>query len=80
MTLNALIKELEKLRDKGHGRCKISVDKSSLWDGNGCFDICDIKTADREIINVGEGDGGIAVTSKGVERLVDVIILRGGDR
>lgn len=77
MTLNAFIKALEKIRDKGHGRCKVAVDKDSLWDGNGCFNICDVNAAEYCVINVADDDGGIACDSKGVERMTRAIVIRG---
>jgi hypothetical protein len=77
MTLDAFIKTLEKLRDQGHGRCHVVVDKDSLWDCNGDFDICRVSEASCEIVYVGDGDGGIAYTAKGVERTTRNIVIRG---
>lgn len=77
MTLNQLIKRLQELADKGYGRWKIAVDKSSLWDGNGSFEICNIDRASPERINMCDADGCLETWKNGAEKMQKTIILRG---
>lgn len=57
MTLNALLKKLQKLQDAGHGRLPVTVNKESLWDGNGTFVICDVDTAEVKHVEKVDEDG-----------------------
>lgn len=78
MTLNRLIKELQKLRANGEGRSHVAVNKESLWDGNNTFVICDVKSVEAMTVNIADDDGVMAVTSKGVERTRRCVVLKGG--
>ena len=77
MTLNNLIKQLQKFQRKGAGRMTVSIDKPTFWDGNGTFDCCAIKGVREGEVFIDDGDGGHAVTKRGVERTKWMIVLEG---
>lgn len=76
MTLNRFIKELQKLA-KHDGRSEIVVDKSTLWDGNGTFNICSIKSVDVAMVNECDGDGFIIENKDGTERQRRKVVISG---
>jgi len=76
MTLNRLIKELQKLA-KNDGRSEVVVDKPSLWDGNGTFDICSIKSAKVDSVTECDGDGFAVQNKDGSTRERRRVILQG---
>lgn len=57
MTLNALIKKLQKFQKKGAGRMTVSIDKPTFWDGNGTFAACAVKGVRKDEVLVDDGDG-----------------------
>lgn len=76
MTLNRLIKVLQKLA-KNDGRSEVVVDKPSLWDGNGTFDICSIKSAKVEMVTEVDGDGCAVENKDGSTRERRKVVLQG---
>ena len=77
MTLNKLLKVLTKLSDQGMGKCQVVVDKQSLWDGNGTFNVCEVDGASSIIMNICDGDGFHIENKRGGERLRDAICIYG---
>jgi hypothetical protein len=78
MTLNRLCEILNKLRAE-HGRCRVSVDKSSFVDNrenDGCV-ILMIHGADVRWIQDADEDGGMAFNKDGSERGRTTVILFG---
>lgn len=78
MTLNALIKKLLAIQET-HGRCRVSVDKSSFRDNretDGCV-ILPIDGVDARWIVDADDDGGTAVNKDGTERGRTTVILFG---
>lgn len=78
MTVNALSKIIDKLKEKGLGRNNIGVDKKSLFDGNGTWQICDIKTAEYEWLPICDGDGFSKTNKNGSESIKQYLVLKGG--
>ena len=77
MTLSKLIKLLSALEAQGHGRKPVAVDKDSLWDGNGTFSICDVKSAEVVFVSLVDGDGFLQITKAGYERGTERVIIKG---
>lgn len=42
MTLSNLIRALKKFEAEGCGRARVGVNKDTLDDGNGTFNVCDV--------------------------------------
>ena len=80
MTLDRLIKELQKLQAVGLGRKPVSVDKDSLYDGNESYAICDVNSLRHAWVALANEDGGVAYRADGVERGGVRIILSGDTR
>ncbi len=78
MTLNKFIKRLLELQKQNLGRSQVLVDKDTLTDGNGCWNCCDIKSADGEQVFLSDGDGGTALRKDGQERYRWAVLLKGG--
>lgn len=79
MTLNKLHKILGKLIEQGHGRNRVSVDKSSFRDNreNDGLTIMPVWCVDVRWINDADDDGGLAVNKDGTERGRRLVILAG---
>ena len=77
MTLNAFIKRLQDLAGKGWGRASVAVNRDSLFDGNGTWNICDIEAAGAEMISICDGDGFHVENKDGSERTRATVILKG---
>ena len=77
MTLNRLIKELQKLQVEGHGRWPVACDKTTLWDGNGTFEICDVVKVEAVWVTFADDDGFHVENKDGTERMVKSIVLKG---
>lgn len=77
MTVTALIKVLEAIRDDGGGRLQAVINKDSLWDGNQTFNNCDIHAVEVETIYVVDGDGGIIVNKDGSHRCRTSAVIKG---
>lgn len=77
MTLNALIKQLQKLQAQGHGRSAVTVDKDSLSDGNGTWNICDINSVSEIWVRQVDGDGFGVFRYDGTEKGRTCIVLSG---
>lgn len=80
MTVNNLIQKLIEIRDAGGGRNRVAVDKLSLWDGNGTFNICDVHSVECEVINVVDGDGFAIVNFDGSERCRTMVVISGKNK
>lgn len=78
MTINALSKILNQLKEKGLGRKGVTVDKKSLFDGNGTWQICDIKCAEYELLPFCDGDGFSKTNKDGTESIRQYLVLKGG--
>jgi hypothetical protein len=79
MTIDALKKQLEKLSAQGHGRSKVTIDKSTFGSGledEGCV-IIDARACDVEAIYVADGDGSIVTDSKGREKTMLCLVMQG---
>jgi hypothetical protein len=77
MRLTTFIKRLQALEAAGHGRAKMVVDKDTLWDGNGVFNICDVHSVGNDWINEADGDGGLIENRDGTERGRTCIVISG---
>ncbi len=76
MTLSRLIKELQKLEAE-HGRCKVCVDKNTLYDGNETFSVCRIKSVQSQWVYNASDDGGVKYNKDGTESGSTTIVLCG---
>lgn len=74
MTVGKLEKILASIKNK---RMKISVEKDTLWDGNGCFQICHVDKAEEQYVPLADDDGFMAYTKAGVERGSIQLVLKG---
>ncbi len=77
MTVNALIQKLTDIRDTGGGKHQVLVDKSSLWDGNGTFENCNIHSVGNKCVYMVDGDGRVIINKDGSERLRTSVVLSG---
>ena len=77
MTVNKLIAELEKIRSAGGGRLPVAVNKDSLDDGKGTFQICGVSRATVIFVGILEGDGFVMYRRDGSERLRRMVVLSG---
>jgi hypothetical protein len=77
VTIGRLIRELTALAAKHGNRVDVCVDKGSLWDGNGTFEICRLKSAAFKIVEIADGDGFMQYNKDGSERTERNIILSG---
>jgi hypothetical protein len=75
MTLNRLKKLVDAEVARGNGRVRVCVDKSSLWDGNGTFEICDLAEAQIMHIPIVDGDGFHETHKDGTEKLRRCFVL-----
>ena len=78
MTLGKLLRTLSELHKKYGNHVSVGVDKPSLWDGNGTFEICEIKYVLDEHINECDDDGFCRQTKRGREILRHSITFSGG--
>lgn len=77
MTLSKLIKELQKLEAKGAGRVHVGVDKSTLWDGNGTFEVCDVVSVKYKVLEMADDDGFARYTKRGRGIVRSTIVIEG---
>lgn len=74
MTVGKLEKILAGIKDK---RTKVTVEKDTLFDGNGCFQICNLDKASIQWVPLADADGFRAYTKAGVERGSVQLVLKG---
>jgi hypothetical protein len=77
MTLDALIKALLKMQAKGYGHAKVTCDKSTLFDGNGCWEVCDIRSVKPERVVQSDGDGSTKLNRNGTEHTRLCVVFSG---
>lgn len=77
MTLNAFIKKLQKLAGAGHGRAKVTADRPTFYDGNGTWNICDVRSVKHDRVNQINGDGFHEENKDGSERTKSCIVISG---
>jgi hypothetical protein len=80
MTLNELHKRLGKLIEQGHGRCRVSVNKSTFQDNreaDGCV-ILPVYQVAVDWIPEFDDSGYIGVNKDGSERGRMTVVLGGG--
>lgn len=77
MTLDKLIRELQKLQAANWGRAKIAVDVESFDDGNGTWQICDVRAVDASYVRQVDGDGFGIENKDGTERTKACVVLKG---
>jgi len=75
MTLDRLKKIVDAEVARRNGRARVCVDKSSLWDGNGTFVICDLAAAKIDHIPIVDGDGFHLEYKDGTEKLRRCFVL-----
>lgn len=69
MTVDKLIKRLEKMRDKHGPRTPVSVNSDEMQRGcNRTFEITDVGSVKFDWIPTCDGDGGLAFRKDGTER------------
>ncbi len=79
MTVSKLIKLLQAIERKGHGRATICVEKDTLWDGNGTFELCDVSKVVHEITPMSDDDGFTRLTKRGQEVTRNSVVLIGAN-
>jgi len=77
MKIEKLYKILAQAIRCGHGSKEVFVDKPSLNDGNGTFDICSLESGKMLTFNIVDGDGGLVFLKNGTEKLRAGLILSG---
>lgn len=77
LTVSKLIKLLQKIEADGYGRSQVVVDTSTLWDGNGTFNICDIAAASVTEVFQADGDGFRVENKDGSHRSSWKVALQG---
>ncbi len=77
MTVSKLKKLLEQIESKGNGRAQVCVDKGSLHDGNGTWGICEVNSAEVQVVNIVDGDGWMATRKDGSERTKTCLVICG---
>lgn len=76
MTIAKLKKLIDAAIESGTSpRTPVCVDKSTLWDGNGTFTICDVSVGEVQCISVVDGDGFHQELSDGSEKVRLCFIL-----
>lgn len=77
MTINQLIKKLERFKAKGHGRAKVCANAQSLLDqSNGVFQIADIETMSVDCVRQCDGDGFTIENKDGSERSTTCLVMK----
>lgn len=79
MTINALQKLTQKLIAQGHGRTRVSIDKSTFsnpLEDERCT-IMEVKTADVQVVPIVDGDGWTETDSRGRERVKMFLVMAG---
>lgn len=74
MTVGQLEKLLSNVTNK---RTKVTVDLRTLDNGNDCWSICSVESADLEWVYLSDDNGGVAVRKDGTERGSTQFVLRG---
>jgi len=78
LTLGRLIKELTALKSKGlSDSIQVCVDKTTLFDGNGTFNACNLNDVEHTYVNIVDGDGFTIENKNGSERIRSTILLKG---
>ncbi len=77
MTLNKLLKRLLRLQKSGCGRMRVCVNKETLWDGNGAYTVCDLESADWEMVDFLDDDGFLQYDSRGHGKHLKLVVLSG---
>ncbi len=77
MTLSKLIKVLQKMEREGAGRSPVGVDKTTLWDGNGTFEVCDVVKVQFMVLDVADDDGFAKYTKRGHGITKGTVVLKG---
>lgn len=77
MTINQLIKKLEKLRNVHGKTVKVCVDTDALrWSVNDTWGIVDVTEAEYDAVGLVDGDGFTEYTKRGEQRMQRCIVLR----
>jgi hypothetical protein len=77
MTVNTLIKRLERERDRGRGRATVVVEPETFNTCNGAFSVAEIRQVSPTWVNVADGNGFTVENRNGSERQRLNIILQG---
>lgn len=75
MTLNALIKCLELLREKHGGKAKVCINAGKLDTGNGTWNICEMQSIHVEYVRQVDGDGWQEVLADGSEKMKKCVVI-----
>jgi hypothetical protein len=80
MTLNQLIKRLQKLADAGHGRKRVCINKATFrhnLEGDGMV-FHDVVGLGIQVVSVMDDDGGTKWRADGTEATSTIVVLAGG--
>lgn len=79
ITLNTLVKQLQKLQEQGHGRKTVAIDKETFkhpLEGDGVC-ILDILGAKILAMEVADDDGGMKTRSDGTQCIKTQVVIFG---
>lgn len=77
MKVFTLFRQLQRLIAQGHGHKPVAVDKASLYDGNGTFDVSDVSSGTLMDVQQVDGDGHFIENKRGEIRTRWMFVLSG---
>lgn len=82
MTINKLVKELQRLQEKGHGRSSVQINKASFYhplesDGAVIMPVGSVAFMGYPIM---DDDGGTATDRRGREKYSVALVIYGSDK